>query len=64
MGKDLITASIVTYHNPLDEVKSIIDTFLESDLNSLLIISDNSSDRYLEKICSDNRTIYIHNKTI
>jgi len=62
MGKDLITASIVTYHNPLDEVKSIIDTFLESDLNSLLIISDNSSNRYLEKICSDKRTIYIHNK--
>lgn len=57
----IITASIVTYHNPLTELKKVIDSFLNSSVNGLLFIVDNSSDRSIEKIITDKRINYIFN---
>ena len=58
----LISASLVTYHNPKDEVKSVIDTFLNSSLESILFVVDNSSDSMLQEICSNERIVYIYNE--
>ncbi|MCK5704638.1 MAG: glycosyltransferase, partial [Cyclobacteriaceae bacterium] len=63
MGKVLITASIVTYHNPKDEISSVIDAFLNSGLESLLFVLDNSNNKDLEEICSNEKVTYIYNGT-
>jgi hypothetical protein len=57
----MITASIVTYHNNIEELKKAIESFLNSKLDIKLYISDNSSDRRIEGICSDSRVKYIYN---
>lgn len=57
----MITASIVTYHNNKDELKKAIDSFLNSKLEIKLYISDNSSNKEIEKLCNDNRVKYIYN---
>ena len=61
MGNDLISASLVAYHNSKNEIKSVADAFLASGLNCLLFIVDNSSNRDLEVICVDERIEYIYN---
>lgn len=61
MGKVLISASIVTYHNPKDEISSVIDGFLNSGLESLLFVLDNSNNRDLEDVCSNQKVTYIKN---
>lgn len=57
----MITASIVTYHNDIEELKRAIDSFLNSKLDVMLYISDNSSDKKIEGICNDSRIKYIYN---
>jgi len=61
MGKVLISGSIVAYHNPQDEIKSVIDAFLNSGLNCLLYVLDNSNNNELEAICSSQNVKYINN---
>ncbi len=61
MGNDLISASLVAYHNSTNEIKSVADAFLASGMNCLLFIVDNSSNRDLEVIGTDERIKYIHN---
>jgi len=63
MGKVLISASIVAYHNPKEEISSVIKAFLDSGLDALLYVIDNSKNRNLEDICSDERVIYIFNNS-
>ncbi len=43
----MITASIVTYHNPYDMVRQAVDSVLASDVTTLYIV-DHSSDHKLE----------------
>ena len=61
MKAELVSASIVTYHNPINDIKSIIDSFLGANLNCILFISDNSKNRGLEAVCSNEKVVYIHN---
>jgi len=63
MGKVLISASIVAYHNPKEEISSVIEAFLDSGLDVLLYVVDNSKNRVLENICKDDRVIYIFNNS-
>lgn len=59
-----ITSSIVTYNTKLDELKKAIESFLNTDLNVHLYISDNSPNDNLRKIIeelNDNRITYIFN---
>lgn len=56
-----ITASIVTYHNNLDELKMAIDSFLNTNIDVRLYISDNSSDKKIASLCRDDRITYIYN---
>jgi len=57
----LITACIVTYHNDHEELKKTISSFLNTDMNVKLYICDNSSNRDIEALCSDDRVEYIYN---
>lgn len=61
MNEGLITASIVTYHNQKSDIKSIIDSFLDANLESILFISDNSDNRDIEEVCLNEKVIYIYN---
>ncbi|MCD4714702.1 MAG: glycosyltransferase [Clostridiales bacterium] len=63
MKAGLISASLVTYHNPEDEIKSVIDSFLGTELECILFISDNSNNRDIEEVCSDEKIKYIYNGT-
>lgn len=59
-----ITSSIVTYNSKLDELKKSIESFLNTDLNIHLYISDNSASNNLEefiKKLNDKRVTYIFN---
>ncbi|MGL5459950.1 MAG: glycosyltransferase family 2 protein [Cetobacterium sp.] len=59
-----ITSSIVTYNTKLDELKKVIESFLNTELNVHLYISDNSPDNKLEtfiKDINDSRITYVFN---
>jgi len=55
----IITASIVTYNNSSDQIKSIVDSII--DHIDRLYISDNSLTRSLEELCSNEKIEYIYN---
>ena len=57
----LITASLVTYNNSVEDIKKVIESFLNTELNVKLFISDNSESDYLRSLCSDERIEYIFN---
>ena len=59
-----ITSSIVAYNTKLDELKKAIESFLNTELNVHLYISDNSPNNKLEtfiKDINDSRITYIFN---
>ena len=59
-----ITSSIVTYNTKLDELKKAIESFLNTELNVHLYISDNSPNNKLEtfiKDINDSRITYVFN---
>jgi len=59
--KKLITGSIVIYKNSKEDVKNVVKSFFNNELNLKLYISDNSPDRNIEEIFSDSRIEYIKN---
>lgn len=61
MGENLITGSIVTYHNSKCEINKVIQSFLGNSIESILFIIDNSSDNSLSSLCTDPRIRYIFN---
>ena len=60
----MITASIVTYHNSFEDLEAVINSFLNTDLDVKLYISDNSSDKEIESLCKDKRIEYIYNNKL
>jgi len=60
-GIELLTASLVTFHNNFDDISKVIESFLLCTLDSILIVSDNSDTRILESMCVNERIIYIYN---
>lgn len=59
-----INASIVLYHNDIDQIKRVIESFFgsESTLNLKLYLIDNSADDSLSILENlDPRIVYIHN---
>jgi len=56
-----ITASIVTYRNNIEILKKAIASFLDTGLETKLIIVDNSESDEIGSICSDKRVEYIFN---
>ena len=59
-----ITASIVTYNTKLDDLKKVVNSFLNTKLNIHLYISDNSPNNELEKYIKtigSSRVSYIFN---
>lgn len=60
----MLTASIVTYHNPASEIKKIIGCVLESAIGKLYIVDNSRNDalRILETLSP--RIRYIHNTNI
>ncbi|MGL5950635.1 MAG: glycosyltransferase, partial [Cetobacterium sp.] len=63
MEKIKITASIVTYHNSFDDLRAAISSFLDTDMDVKLYISDNSSDDKIRELCTDERVEYIYNNS-
>jgi GT2 family glycosyltransferase len=61
--KDLITASIVTYHNRSEIVQEAVNSFLRSKNSLKLYIIDNSRDNTLKGLFTDERCTYIKNDT-
>lgn len=58
-----ITGSVVTYNNNIEELKKVISSFLNTDLDVKLYISDNSELDTIKKICDDTRIEYIFNNS-
>jgi len=56
-----VTSSIVIYKNNPNEIKRVIDSFLNTDLDVKLYLVDNSSTDKLRKLCMDERVKYIFN---
>lgn len=56
-----ITGSLVTYHNNFEDLQNAFNSFLNTDLNIKLFISDNSSKCDIKKLCIDSRIEYIFN---
>jgi GT2 family glycosyltransferase len=63
MGKNIITASIVTFNNPKSDIIKVINSFLGNYKERFLFIIDNSSNNSLSVLCKDSRIKYIHNIT-
>jgi GT2 family glycosyltransferase len=63
MGKNIITGSIVTYHNPKSYIIKVINSFLGDYKQRFLFVIDNSSNDLLSDLCKDSRIHYIHNMT-
>lgn len=60
----MITASIVTYHQSVDEIKKLVNCLVDSIIDHIYII-DNSSNDILRVIEKDSLKIrYIHSKNI
>lgn len=56
-----ITASIVTYCNEPTILMNAVSSFLDTELNVRLFISDNSPDQTLKEIIDDDRIEYVFN---
>lgn len=57
----MITASIVTYHNNFEDLEAVINSFLNTNLDIKLYISDNSSNEKIKELCNDDRIEYTFN---
>jgi GT2 family glycosyltransferase len=56
-----ITGCIVVYKNDFSVLKEAIDSFLNTKLNVLLILIDNSPTDEIKRWITDSRIVYIHN---
>lgn len=56
-----ITASIVTYHNNIDELNDAITSCLSSEMLFKLFLIDNSTTDEFKKLAVDARVVYRHN---
>ena len=57
----LITASLVTYNNLDEDIRNVIESFLNTELEVRLFVSDNSETDRLKELCNDERIEYIFN---
>lgn len=60
MGLYRLTASIVLFHNNIAELKSAIDSFLNTSLSVKLYLIDNSPEPVLESLATDPRVEYFY----
>jgi len=58
-----ITASIVLYHNDINELEEAVSSCLSSPLINTLYLIDNSATDELKQLATDSRIQYIHNPT-
>lgn len=56
----MITASIVSYHHRLDEIKKVIDCVLAESVERLYVVDNSSDDRLREIEKMSDRVRYIH----
>ena len=56
-----LSGSIVLYHNNIEEVQKAIKSFLNTDLDVVLYLVDNSSNDDLKILAADDRIKYIFN---
>lgn len=56
----MITASIVSYHHKMDEIRKVMDCVLASPVDKLFIIDNSSNDRLRELGEISERVRYIH----
>ena len=55
-----LTATIVTYNNPIDMVRNAVQSFLATSLSVKLYLIDNSPNEELKLVCNDERIEYHH----
>jgi len=56
-----ITASVVTYRNDIKIVQKTIDSFLNTDLNVMLYVVDNSPSDEISRACKSDKIKYVFN---
>ena len=56
----MLTASIVSYHHRVSEIKQVIDCVLAGPVEKLYVIDNSSDDRLRELECISDRVHYIH----
>lgn len=59
----IITGSLVTYNNSFEDLELVINSFLDTNLNIKLYISDNSETDKIRELCNDVRIEYIFNNS-
>ena len=63
MLDQVITASIVLFHNKKEDLQKVIESFLGHKGNVNLILVDNSSNDELSSLANDPRINYIFNNS-
>lgn len=64
MGKDMINASLVIYHNSKEDVNKLLDCVLSCPIDNLFIIDNSRNDFYRTLECRSEKIRYIHNENI
>lgn len=63
MGKIIISASLVVYHNSKKDIEKVINSFLGIEFDKILFIIDNSSNDSLSELCNNSSIRYIFNNS-
>ena len=63
MGKIIISASLVVYHNSKKDIEKVINSFLGIEFDKILFVIDNSSNDSLSELCNNSRIRYIFNNS-
>ena len=56
----MLTASIVSYHHRISEIKQVMDCVLAGPVEKLYVIDNSLDDRLRELECVSDRVHYIH----
>ena len=61
---DMISASIVTYHTPVDELIRLLDCIVQSNIDSLYLVDNSSNDSLRELASISPKIVYIHSDNL
>ena len=60
----MISASIVTYHTPVDELIRLLDCIVQSNIDSLYLVDNSSNDSLRELASISPKIVYIHSDNL
>lgn len=60
----MITASVVAFHTPYDDMKHLVDCVLQSSINLFYIVDNSSNDILREFGMLSDRIVYVHSENL